>query len=112
MPARRWDQARSAVADGTGRAELTFSHPGYGVLRVVSIAFSTTGSSTYPVATAYRNYAQDGARLATDRDGTAGEFVGSSTDVLWPSESVILVLTGATPGAVFSATLYGSLEGV
>lgn len=104
--------ALSAVANGAGVATVTFQAPNVGQrgLQVVSIALLVTGSTTIPECIAYRNVISAASVWARKTAGDRGTFIGQD-DVLYMGQQLVLNWTGATPGAVCSATLRGSRAG-
>lgn len=97
------------VANAQGTATITFQAPNVGPrgLQIASIALLVTGTTAIPQCIAYRNVVADQNVLARKTAGDRGTFIGTD-DVLYMGQQLVLVWTGATPGARCTATLRGS----
>jgi hypothetical protein len=108
MPSASVELTNTVAANGSGLATITFQAPNVGPrgLAITSIALLVTGSTTIPQCTAYRNVVAAQNVLARKTAGDRGTFVGQD-DVLYMGQQLVLVWTGATPGASCTATLRG-----
>lgn len=108
MPAN-WTTSATQVADASGNAAVRFQAPNVGPrgLLVVSIALLVTPSTgRIPTCAVYRDDPTPPNLLARRLNGSSGTFVGES-DVLYMGQALVVVWSGATPGASCSATLRG-----
>lgn len=111
MPSVRYTTAGQAIAGADGTARVVFRGPAqWESIDVDAISLHVSGSSTLPEARLYSSATPQAHRLlASDLNGSSGSFrrTGSS-DVIGPSDAWCVEWTGATPGAVCTATLTGT----
>lgn len=105
--------AVQATAGADGIALARFPGPAaWEAIEVDMIALNVTGSDLLPEARLYSTSPPAaGTLLATDLDGRSGSFTRTgSSDAINPGQTWVVQWVGATPGAVCTATLTGTLR--
>lgn len=104
--------SQQATADGAGRAVVAFNVPaGMRRMAIGSVALTVVPATPRPKCTAYigldtRAGSVNASRTLSSRlNGSSGSFDGQG-DVVPLSSALIIEWTGATAGAICTASLY------